>query len=391
MILKKSFLLAFLIANIFSAQSQTTEITKKDSTIVSSWIAGIGFNIVDDSDDVFHRLLDVNDAWNAVPYPSRLSIGRYFKNGLGIEAIASYNKYKKGKIVDGLPLESNKNYYAIDSRLSYDLNKIIGQTAWFDPYIGAGIGYTHANDISRGTYNAVLGFRAWFNDKIGLDVNSSGKWTMNPDLTNHLQHAIGLVYRFNAEKELSKKGKAKLELIEALAIETTKRNDSIALANKVAEENRLLTEQLEKEKEIARLAKLEKENQQALEQEKSEIQTKIDALETIYFTFDSSYLTQSSQIKLSKLILILNEYPKLLVEINSNTDSRGSASYNKNLSEKRLQSILDYLIKKGVETHRIVGKANGEEHLVNECDDHTTCSEIKHKQNRRSEIKIIKF
>ena len=66
-----------------------TKITKKDSTIVSSWIFGIGFNAVDDSDDTFHRLFDRKDAWNAVPYPSRLSKRKYFKSGLGIEAIGS--------------------------------------------------------------------------------------------------------------------------------------------------------------------------------------------------------------------------------------------------------------------------------------------------------------
>ena len=185
---KKVFLLVILVANVFLAYAQTPELTKKDSTIVSSWIAGIGFNAVDDSGDQFNRLFDIEEAWNAVPYPSRLSIGKYFKNGLGIEAIAAYNKYKKDKIVDGLPIANDKDYFSIDSRLSYDLNKIIGETGWFDPYVGVGIGYTYTNDISRGTYNGVLGFRTWFSERIGLDVNSSGKWPMNSNYTNHLQH-----------------------------------------------------------------------------------------------------------------------------------------------------------------------------------------------------------
>lgn len=391
MILKKEILLVFLVANIFTIHSQTTKITKKDSTVVSSWIFGLGFNAIDDSDDVFNGLFDINTAWNAVPYPSRLSIGKYFKSGLGIEAIASYNKYKKGKKVDGSPLLNDKNYYALDTRLSYDLNKIIGETGWFDPYVGVGVGYTHANDVSRGTYNAVLGFRTWFSDRIGLDVSSSGKWTMNPDLTNHLQHAIGVVYRFNAEKDLTKKGQAKLELIKAFENETARVNDSIALANKVAEENRLLTEKLEKEKEKAKLAQLEKEKEEARDRERNSIQQNIDALDKIYFGFDSSYLTPSSKTILSKLILILKEHPKLVIEANSYTDSRGSAIYNYKLSERRLKSTLDYFIKNGVEPDKVIGNAYGEEKLVNECDDHTKCSEAKHRENRRSEFKIIKF
>ncbi len=217
MILKKEMFLAILVANVIAIHSQTTELTKKDSTIVSSWIVGVGYNIVDDSSkDGFQSYFDVKRTWNAVPYPSRISIGKYFRNGLGLEAIASYNKYKAGKIVDGLPaLTNDNNYFSVDSRLSYDLNKIIGETGWFDPYLGVGLGFTDANSISRGTYNGVLGFRTWFSDRLGLDVNTSGKWAITNSATNHIQHAIGVVYRFNIEKDLTIEGKEKLEQIES--------------------------------------------------------------------------------------------------------------------------------------------------------------------------------
>lgn len=385
MVFKKEILLAILMANFFTIQSQNTEITKKDSIVVGSWIAGIGFNVVDDSDDEFNKLLDIKEAWNAVPYPSRLSIGKYFKSGLGLEGIASYNRYKKGKIVSGLPLEKDKNYYSIDSRLSYDLNKIIGETGWFDPYLGLGLGFTNANDISHATYNAVLGFRAWFSDRFGLDVNTSGKWRLSTSNTNHLQHVVGVVYRFNIKKELTKEGEAKLELIKEEKIELAKLNDSINSANKVAEEKRMLIAQLEKEKEIERLAEIEK------EKIRNEIQSKLNALENIHFVFNSSNLTTESKNTVSKLVLILNEYPNLIIEVNSHTDSRGNNVYNQKLSESRLESTIDYLFKNGIQPNRVVGKAFGENLLINECDDHTKCSEIKHLQNRRSEFKIVKF
>ena len=387
MIPKKQILLVFLVATIFISNAQMPELTKKDSTIVSSWIFGIGFNAVDDSDDTVHRLFDFKGAWNAVPFPSRLSIGKYFKSGFGLEAIASYNKYKKDKIVDGLPLTADKDYFSIDSRLSYDLNKIIGETGWFDPYVGVGVGFTHANDIDRGTYNAVLGFRTWFSDRWGMDVNTSGKWTMNTNYTNHLQHVVGVVYRFNIKKELTEDGKAKLELINAEEIEKTRINDSILLANKMAEEAKMLNERLEKEKEAQRLAELEKEKTAV----KNKIQNEIDNLEDIYFALNSSHLTTSSKNILNKLVSIINEHPKLLLEISSHTDARGSAIYNQHLSERRLKSTLDYLFKNGVENNRIDGKAFGEEKLVNECDNNTKCSEVKHAKNRRSEIKILSF
>lgn len=389
MIPKKEIILVILMANFFTIQSQTPELTKKDSTIVSSWIVGLGYNIVDDSSrDGFQSYFDVKGTWNAVPYPSRISIGKYFKNGLGLEAIASYNKYKVGKIVDGLPLLTNdKNYYSVDSRLSYDLNKIIGETGWFDPYIGVGLGFTDANSISRGTFNGVLGFRTWFSDRLGLDVNTSGKWRMNKNATNHLQHVIGVVYRFNIEKDLTEEGKEKLELIEAEANELARANDSIANANKVAELRRLLIEQTENEKDLVRLAQIEKEKEAV----KNELQSKINALGNIYFVFNSSNITTLSKNILSKLVSILNEYPNLILEVNSHTDSRGPAVYNQKLSESRLQSTREYLFKNGIDSNRVFGKAYGEEKLVNECDDHTKCSETKHKQNRRSQFKIINF
>ncbi len=385
--IKKEVLLVILLANVFITYAQNPELTKKDSTIVSSWMAGIGFNAVDDSGKEFDKLFDIENEWNAVPFPSRLSIGKYFKNGLGIEAIAAYNKYKKDKIVDGVSIANDKDYFSIDSRLSYDLNKIIGETGWFDPYVGVGIGYTRANDKSRGTYNTVLGFRTWFSDRVGLDVNSSGKWAMNSNYTNHLQHAIGVVYRFNVEKELTEEGEKKLELIKALEKEATRVNDSIALAK----ENKLLAERLEKEKEAARLAQLEKDKEDARNKEKQDIQDKINALENVYFALNASSLTASSKNTLSTLTSILNAYPKLELEINSHTDSRGTAIYNQWLSEQRLKSTIDYLLKSGVQTNRITGKAYGEEKLVNECDDNTTCSEIKHRENRRSEFKIVNY
>ena len=387
MLIKKEMLLVFLVTNIFVINAQTPELTKKDSIIVSSWIFGVGFNAVDDSDDRSYKLLDFKGAWNAVPFPSRLSIGKYFRNGLGVEAIATYNKYKKGKIVDGLPLTDNKDYFSADSRLSYDLNKIIGETGWFDPYVGVGVGYTDANGLPRGTYNGVLGFRTWFSDRLGMDVNTSGKWTMNNNYTNHIQHAVGIVYRFHIEKDLTEAGKAKLELINAEEKERLRVNDSTILANKLTEEAKLLSEKLEKEKEARRLAELEKEKAEV----RNKIQSKIDNLEDIYFALNSSNLTASSKNILDKLISIINEHPKLLLEISSHTDSRGTAIYNQKLSERRLKSTLDYLFNNGIENNSIEGKAFGEEKLVNECDDNTKCSEAKHLKNRRSEIKIISF
>ncbi len=250
-----SFLLfSILLCSTISAQNteEDLQITAKDSIVTSSWIFGVGVNAVDDSGNVFNGLFDISDEWNMVPFPSRISIGRYFKSGLGVEAIGTYNQYKEGKIIDGVINPETSDYFGLDARLTYDLNKIIGQTAWFDPYVGIGIGYTDANNLGRGTYNAAVGFRTWFSDKWGIDLSSTGKWSIGSEngATNHIQHAAGVVYQFGIEKGLSKRGEEKLELIAAIEKEKQRQMDSIADVNR-QKEALLLAERLKKEKEAA--------------------------------------------------------------------------------------------------------------------------------------------
>ena len=390
MLFKKQFilLLTLTVISSFTAFAQDNlELSKKDSTVVSSWILGIGMNIVSDSGDAFNNLFEVKETWNAVPYPSRLSIGRYFKSGLGVEVIAAYNVYKEGKRVDRVNLTEEKKYYSFDTRLSYDLNKIIGQTGWFDPYIGIGIGYSHANEISRGTYNGVLGFRTWFSDRFGLDINSSGKWAMDSEATNHIQHAVGVIYQFDVEKDLTKKGREKLALIEELERESARVNDSIANAKKEEERAKLLAEQMAREKENARLAQLEKDKLE----KRQNLQNELDGLGNVYFDLNSSYLNNDTKKTLDRLVEILNANESLVLKVSSFTDSRGAEDYNLWLSERRVNSTIVYLVQKGIVKERLEAHANGESGLLNECDDNTYCPENKHKVNRRSEFSIINF
>ena len=58
------------------------QLTKKDSMVVSSWMFGVGINIVDDAGSEFDDVLNAGDNWNMVPFTSRISIGKYFKNDI---------------------------------------------------------------------------------------------------------------------------------------------------------------------------------------------------------------------------------------------------------------------------------------------------------------------
>lgn len=379
------------MVNVSFAQ-EDLQITAKDSIVQSSWIFGVGFNAVDDSGNVFDGIFNVGNEWNIVPFPSRVSIGRYFKNGLGMEAIGTYNQYKEGNIIDGVVNPVDIDYYGIDARITYDLNKIIGQTGWFDPYVGIGAGYTDANNLGRGTYNAVVGFRTWFSDRWGLDFNSSGKWAMSQGdgATNHIQHAAGVVYQFGIEKGLSKRGEEKLELLAAIEKEKQRQMDSISEVNRLRDEV-LLAERLEKERKEAVLAAAEKAKLDALTKKKEAINSRIEKLGFVYFDLNSSSVNRRSKTILDSLALILDEIPTLKLKITSHTDSRGAAKYNDWLSQRRVEKTKAFLLSKGVSSDKLSTEAYGESRLLNECDDNTYCSEEKHAINRRSEFVITDF
>lgn len=114
--------------------------------------------------------------------------------------------------------------------------------------------------------------------------------------------------------------------------------------------------------------------------------------DVIYFNFDKSQIRDDAGKELNKVVEVMNEYPDMIIKIESHTDSRGKASYNKYLSDKRAKSTRDYLISQGIDSHRIESAIGyGEEHLINGCADGVSCSRTQHELNRRSEIIIVKM
>ena len=110
-------------------------------------------------------------------------------------------------------------------------------------------------------------------------------------------------------------------------------------------------------------------------------------LNPIYFDFDKSNITNQAAFELDKLVSIMKKYPKMIIRTESHTDSRGPASYNKLLSERRAKSTAQYVISKGIEEDRISAAGMGEEDPEINCG--TNCSKDEHAKNRRSEFIII--
>ena len=114
-------------------------------------------------------------------------------------------------------------------------------------------------------------------------------------------------------------------------------------------------------------------------------------MENIFYDYDKWDILPESEVELNKLIMIMNDNPSWKVELGSHTDSRGSDSYNEILSQKRSDSAVSYIIKNGISKDRIVAKGYGETQLVNNCKNGVDCTDEMHRQNRRTEFKILEM
>jgi outer membrane protein OmpA-like peptidoglycan-associated protein len=124
--------------------------------------------------------------------------------------------------------------------------------------------------------------------------------------------------------------------------------------------------------------------------EKVEIGQKF-VMENIFYDYDKWDILPESEIELDKLVVIMNDNPSWKVELGSHTDAQGSDSYNEVLSQKRSDSAVNYIVNKGISNNRIIAKGYGETQLINRCKNGVVCSDEEHRQNRRTEFKILEM
>ncbi|MEO1258361.1 MAG: OmpA family protein [Bacteroidota bacterium] len=109
----------------------------------------------------------------------------------------------------------------------------------------------------------------------------------------------------------------------------------------------------------------------------------------IYYDFDRAYIREDALPELEKLQKLLEENTQYIIEIGSHTDARGSYHYNNRLSQRRADSVVKWLVEKGIERDRLVARGYGEKVNVNDCVNNVPCSEGQHQMNRRTEFKVI--
>lgn len=112
-------------------------------------------------------------------------------------------------------------------------------------------------------------------------------------------------------------------------------------------------------------------------------------LNDILYDFNSDKLTPKSKENLKVLIAMMKKSENLVIAINSHTDSRGSDEYNLDLSQRRAQSVVNYLIENGIDSVRLQAKGFGESQLLNRCKNGVNCSDEEHQLNRRTTFKVV--
>ena len=110
-------------------------------------------------------------------------------------------------------------------------------------------------------------------------------------------------------------------------------------------------------------------------------------LDNIYYDLDKSDIREDAAVELDKLIVILRDNPNISIELSSHTDDRASVDYNQNLSQRRAESAVSYILSKGIDDNRITARGYGESQLIIL----NAETEDEHQINRRTEFKVTSY
>merc|ERR1711916_381532 len=280
-------------------------------------------------------------------------------------------------------------FWSVDVNVKYDLNMLVGDTGWFDPFVLVGGGYTEANKLGEGMFN--IGFA----DKIAY----------------HAQHALGLAIRFGGkdtdgdgvyDKDDACPEEAGLKEFngcpDADGDGIKDSDDACPNVAGLASLNGCPDadgDGIADKDDMCPNAKGTKANNGCPDTDGDGVVDKDDKcanvagpaanngcpepviakkdIEVIEFTAKSIlFNTGRSSFKagvakqLDAIAEIMKNNPKAMFAIGGHTDSTGSKAINQKLSEKRAKAVMDYLVKAGVDASRLTFKGYGEDNPVDD-------------------------
>ncbi|MDO6760278.1 OmpA family protein [Tamlana sp. 2_MG-2023] len=367
--MKKIYFLSLLMLVMGSLSDVSAQSSGESKE--GGWFFGLGYNFVDDSGTAGSEPFNFDDNWHYTAYPNRLNIGyKLGSSGFAIQAIGTINTLQEGKKLDGYypVLSEDKDYWAVDGMISYSLNKFTPRQGWFDPYLQVGMGGSSIADNRVVTFNAGAGANFWIgkSKNWAINLNTMGKWGINKDDKgeNHIQHAIGVVFKPGIFK------KKKPEPAPVVEKEPEPEPEPVVEATPVVEPT---PEPKVDEEAILR----------------EQMASDLSEVRRVYYDFDSSTLTSDDQDIVDELVVFMNKYPTAVLDIKSHADSRGAKDYNLQLSQKRSKSIVDYAVTHGIDRSRFQADGFGETQLNNGCSDGVKCTREEHRENRRTDYELI--
>jgi outer membrane protein OmpA-like peptidoglycan-associated protein len=110
-------------------------------------------------------------------------------------------------------------------------------------------------------------------------------------------------------------------------------------------------------------------------------------LENIYYDLNKADIRTDAAAELNKLVQILKDNPAIRIELSSHADARATDAYNDDLTQRRAQSAVDYLVSQGIESERLIAKGYGKRQLIVQ----NAQTEEEHQVNRRTEFKVTEI
>ncbi|MBT8292625.1 MAG: OmpA family protein [Eudoraea sp.] len=391
------------------------------------WQIGFGVNAVDfyptgDVSSFGNEFFNANDHWNILPSISYVGLSRYLGDGISLGVRGSLNRIKK---VGDLEVD-DWSYYGLDGTIKYNFLK----NTTIDPFAEIGGGYTWVRDIGAGTLNGGIGANVWFNDNIGLTLQTQYKHSFEDYLLSHFQHMLGLSIKFGGSDTdgdgIYDKDDACPEVPGLEAFNGCPDSDGDGIEDsKDACPNEAGPKELngcpdadgdgiaDKDDQCPNEAGpaenngcpwpdkdgdgvLDKDdlcpdipgvvaNRGCPEVTEAVRKTLNDYAKTILFDTGKATIKERSEEVLKNIVAILEEYSYARFSIDGHTDSVGSASLNQKLSEERAYSVMNYLIENGIASNRLEATGYGEDRPL--ADNGTASGR---KTNRRVEINLIR-
>mgnify|MGYP000592597115 CR=1 FL=1 len=373
-------------------QSQNTE---------KSWSFGFGASAVDvypvgedtPQGDYFDEYFNVNDHWNMGVY---FDVNKHITSGLSLQLRGSYNQISKWgqNANEERILVDNLDYIGADAMVNYSFfnNSLIS------PFLGVGGGYTwieegpfntlsleNGNDnlVGAGTVNGAAGLYVNVTDNVAIKLQSTYKHSFEDYLTKHFQHNLGVTFK------LGKKVEEPKELPDTDGDGVNDEND--------------LCPNVPGKKEYAgcpdtdgdgipdSLDKCPNEKgsvdgcpQKMTETEEPPMGTQPSELESaIYFEYNSAELQNNAKQVLDLIYKNSEGRKEINITVNGYADNIGSDQFNKELSQKRVNSVMNYLTSKGIDKNMFTTNNYGEENPAA-----TNATKEGRALNRRAQLKV---